>query len=846
MTNDPQSAIRNPQLAFGLGVLALALAALGQWLLDRREVGPALLGVGALIGGAAVFAGADRRGGDAPPAGEHGLPADLPVEIAGGRRGGQVWGLVAAACGIVALTLPGFASLARVGGQAADAGSANGPWLVWLAGVGVFGLAALLGGSGRRAAHFAQATPGLSRGGVAFALFGILLVAALFRFADLDSVPRGFWVDEAISGEHARHILTDPAFRPVYLGGGNGEPAFYLYGIAGLIGLLGPTVFAVRLLMAAFGVAGVAALFWLARPLFGPRVALLGAAVLAGMTWHVNFSRIAFNPVWSIPVDLLAAGCLLRGLAGRGRGWYLAAGLLFGLGFHLYYISRTWLALSAVVVLARLLTERGLWARARGGLALAGVGLLVAAAPVLTYAVVNPVDYLARAGQVSVFSAGAEAGSLEPLLTNMARHLAMFNGEGDPNGRHNIPGARMLDLATAALLPVGLALAAAWGLRRRAVVARWPYLLLLVSPLFLLAGGYLSNPADSPQALRTLGITPIVALLTALPGARLWAWGDAWWQARRAAHAPPVASRNPFALPFLDLPWGTALAVLLCLGIMGANYYRYFTAQEGHAQVWDKFATAQTLIAEAVNREGAATDIYTIIGFHGHPTIAFLANSPGGTLFRGLHELPLPPGRDALLFLDRRNGQAVPWLQALYPHAIVDAPTAPGGGDPVLFAVRIPAADREKALHTPPVPLTGLTGAYWPGAGGSAPPAFRRRDPLPSWFFWYDPISGGNQPFTVVWEGTLDAPQPGEYTFAVRLIGQAELWLDGRQVFAVDAGVPQQNDLLGNVRVSLAAGPHPVRLVLRAPGWLTPIYWYWTPPGGQQEIIPYHVFRPLP
>ena len=355
-----------------------------------------------------------------------------------------------------------------------------------------------------------------------------MLVAAAFRLIDLDSIPRGFWVDEAITGQNAQHILTDPTYRPIYLGGGNGEPAFYLYGIAGLIALLGPTVEAVRLGMAVAGVAGVAALYWFARPLFGTRVALVGAALLAVMSWHVNFSRIAFNPVWSIPVDLVAAGCLVRGLAGRGRGWYLAAGVGFGLGFHLYYISRAWLALIVLIVLYRLLTERGLWRRARGGLVLAGVAGVLTAAPILIYAAVAPADYFARAGAVSVFGAINAAHSLEPLARSLTRHLGMFNGVGDVNGRHNIPEARMLDFATAALLPLGLGLAGWDALRRRAAgdAPRWPALLLLGGLLVLLSGGILSNPDESPQALRTLGVTPIVALLAALPVARLWAWGD--------------------------------------------------------------------------------------------------------------------------------------------------------------------------------------------------------------------------------------------------------------------------------------------------------------------------------
>ena len=90
-----------------------------------------------------------------------------------------------------------------------------------------------------------------------------------------------------------------------------------------MLRLFGPQVWAVRLPMAVAGVAAVAALGWLAAPVYGRRVALAAAALLAVMTWQINFSRIAFNAALSLPVDALALGCLLRGLAtGRAR-WYL-------------------------------------------------------------------------------------------------------------------------------------------------------------------------------------------------------------------------------------------------------------------------------------------------------------------------------------------------------------------------------------------------------------------------------------------------------------------------------------------------------------------------------------------
>ena len=219
--------------------------------------------------------------------------------------------------------------------------------------------------------------------------------------------------------------------------------------------------------MALAGAGAVIALGWLAAPVYGRRVALAAAALLAVMTWQINFSRIAFNAALSLPVDALALGCLLRGLAtGRAR-WYVWAGALFGLGFQLYYISRAWLGLSLLLLVYRLLTERGLWARAWRGLLAAGVALLIAAAPVLVYAATEPADYLARASSVSLSHAIQEAGSLAPLFDNLSAHLRMWNETGDPNGRHNLPGARLLDPITAALLPCGLALALALAWRAR-------------------------------------------------------------------------------------------------------------------------------------------------------------------------------------------------------------------------------------------------------------------------------------------------------------------------------------------------------------------------------------------
>ncbi|HUS17918.1 MAG TPA: PA14 domain-containing protein, partial [Chloroflexia bacterium] len=361
---------------------------------------------------------------------------------------------------------------------------------------------------------------------------------------------------------------------------------------------------------------------------------------------------------------------------------------------------------------------------------------------------------------------------------------------------------------------------------------------------------------------------------------------------------------------------------------------------------------------------------YVAAGLYGQPTIEFLIGGPGGQRFDGLFQTPLPrpsvPGRDALVFLYYRNADAVAWFRALYPHLVLDTPTAPHGGNAILDILRIPAADLEAVygLHgslrttdappasrvdamldfgpgtplaqpftatwtgaltapangtyrlrldvdppassdltlggvrlapdgttpvvlaaghypltvsvatgapprrlrllwtapgggeepipaarllSPGVPDAGLTGTYWGGAAEPPdPPAFVRIDPTPSWFHWNEPVTNGTGPFSVSWEGTLLVPQTGDYTFGIQTMGRSELWLDGRQVMTATAALEQQNDVLGNRTVTLAAGPHPVRMVIHALGWRDPVYWYWTPPGGSRAIIPFNAFRPPP
>ncbi len=126
----------------------------------------------------------------------------------------------------------------------------------------------------------AEAQP-LSQRTIALALAAITLLALALRLNNLDSLPLGMRRDEARHGLLALRILNDPAYRPVYVPNIADIPALLFYLAAVPIRLFGAHPWTVRLIPALAGALTPLTLYFAARPLFGTRVALVAAALLA-------------------------------------------------------------------------------------------------------------------------------------------------------------------------------------------------------------------------------------------------------------------------------------------------------------------------------------------------------------------------------------------------------------------------------------------------------------------------------------------------------------------------------------------------------------------------------------
>jgi len=294
----------------------------------------------------------------------------------------------------------------------------------------------------------------------------ILLAGAVLRLTDLDAVPPGLTHDEANNVYDGAGVLR--GIRPMFFPVAQGKEPLYPYSVAGMMALLGPTPFAMRLTTAFWGLLLLAAAFATTRRLFGLPEALLTTAWLALSFWGFTISRMGLRAV-TLPLFFsLSLYWLHRSLFPQGRPrWWAAAlsGALLGLAQYTYLAARAAPAVFVLFGLYLLLTRRGGWpAAARLGLALATAA--VVAAPLYVYLRLHPgLDI--RVGMLDEPLRALAAGDLRPLWERVCSASRMFFVFGDTFIPYNVPGRPLFDPLTGALFVAGLLLAA-WRWRRPA------------------------------------------------------------------------------------------------------------------------------------------------------------------------------------------------------------------------------------------------------------------------------------------------------------------------------------------------------------------------------------------
>ncbi len=461
---------------------------------------------------------------------------------------------------------------------------------------------------------------------LAWLLAAIVVVAAVLRLAGLSHFPPGLSVDEAYNLIDARRILAGD--RPLFLPDNAGREALYSYWQAAVIGLFGATPFALRLASALIGVVTVPVSYWCLRALpwrYARLTALVAAALLAVLFWHVVFSRFGIRAI-SLPlVTALLFGWLWRGMARDQVSLYALTGVALGVALYTGTAARV-LPLAVITMCLWLA-----WAdRPRARLYLRGLALVLAVAalvvvPLAAYFAQHPNQFTTHLGEVAI-------GPGE-TLTNLARVLAMFNLQGDIAWWRNLAGRPAFDPLVGVLFLVGVALVVREGWRertqatsqgeQRSTATLSGSTVAAVFTLTWLGAMLLPTVAadNAPNFSRAIGILPVALVFPA----RALVLGWAWLRPRRPRLATPLL----VGVLLVSLAW-TTWDYFAIFASRPETYYAYDA---------DKVAAGRFLRAEAAERAIFAAPLLAT-----HATVRAVTDGVDVRRFDPARGLVLPDG----------------------------------------------------------------------------------------------------------------------------------------------------------------------------------------------------------
>jgi len=512
----------------------------------------------------------------------------------------------------------------------------------------------------------------------------IVAVAAALRFWQLDTVPLGLHNDEAWTGLNARQVLREGWIGPYLYPSGLGQPAGPVYFTALLFTVLPQTTFTLRLSMALFGVAAVAFTYLAVARMFDRTTALLAAAVLAVMPWHLHLSRTGFMVgAWPC-VEMAILWALFRARAEPSVTRFAGVGLLIGLGVYTYNAYALFLPVVATPFVYDLIA-----ADRRGGrrrwLTRSAVTVLTAvwAAGLMVDYAVHHQEYFWHFRDVSLVRHDSwvradwagRAAMIEARAAEWGTGL-LRGGRPDHGDGLGERGHPLLDPFTAAAALAGIVVAAR-GWRRAACGV------LLVALAVLPLGALLT--IEDGLYRRTFGLAPFVATLAALPLAWLWAWA----RARRGVLGAALTAAVPLAVV-----------------VAGArNAYAYFGPLQRAPVIRAVYPYQIDAAARAVAglpRE-AVVYLFSERWGAGFETVRWLAPEVEivdrsrefrkGVDRRELVDLSAHPARPTVFVLLGRYLDLVDDLRARYPDAAVE--DGARDGELLYRIVRVPAGENQ-------------------------------------------------------------------------------------------------------------------------------------------------------
>ncbi len=349
-------------------------------------------------------------------------------------------------------------------------------------------------------------------------LLVILIIAAWFRFYQLDAIPPGFTHDEAGHGHDALAIVHGA--RPLYETVGYGREPLYDYVVALVMPIFGEDYLTLRIVSVLAGLLLIVVMHFWVRRAFDVPTAIATSAFLATSFWAVMVSRQALRSAL-LPIIFTASVFFMwqavRPYARQQtiqRRWpmisrlasYMLAGLFLGLSLMTYMAARVLPVVFIAFWIYLFVFHRSIWkANWFSIVFIIGLGLIIAW-PMFNYIAITP-GAEQRLAQLSGPIDQLFAGNPQELVQNIFGALGMFMFYGDNLWLYNIPGRPILGLILGVLALAGLVIAI---LR----IKRMEYALALV---WLIAGIFPSLITGVVASnLRSIAALPVVYLFVAI------------------------------------------------------------------------------------------------------------------------------------------------------------------------------------------------------------------------------------------------------------------------------------------------------------------------------------------
>ena len=441
--------------------------------------------------------------------------------------------------------------------------------------------------------------------GELLALVGLFLLALLLRATFLSQYPNTLSGDEGSAGLMALGF-REGRFNNLFSVGWFSFPSFYYWLQGWGIYLLGPTIAGLRFTSAVAGALTVVAVYGLSRVLFGRMVGSIAAAFLLVSHFHLQFSRIGLNNIWDGLFLVLALTTLWYGWKTGWRGAFIICGLTVGLSQYFYVSVRILPVLLLFWALFAFLKHRHTFRQRWPDLLLAGYIALIAFLPMLLYFVTHQQEFVAPLQRVTIFGPWL---TTEQVMTGksvlgvvLSQMVNTALGITHVPLRHWYnPGVPLLLPGAAALFLIGVL----WSL----IAFDLRYLLLWLPLLAHIILGGLSQ--DAPASQRFVFVTPIVAILVALPLARTVEWLRRAWPQRQ------------------KLVLGFATIALFWLMATDFHYYFFEVYQSGYTLggINTEVATKIAFFLRDQPEQGQLVYFVGLprMGYHSHATIPYLA-----------------------------------------------------------------------------------------------------------------------------------------------------------------------------------------------------------------------------